>query len=81
MIGSLADESGERRDGVEGRVAIIVEMGFDAVILCSGSALEFRRFVYLRFNNILIQTNHSFGPVPFRLTIPFPEIFYKFITR
>jgi hypothetical protein len=26
MIGSLGEESGERRDGVEGRVAIIVEM-------------------------------------------------------
>jgi hypothetical protein len=26
MIASLAEERGERRDGVEGRVAIIVEM-------------------------------------------------------
>lgn len=49
MTGSLAEERGERRDGVEGRVAIIVLMGsVDAVTLCCGICVEFRRFVYNR---------------------------------
>jgi len=46
MIGSLGEESGERREGVEGRVAIIVEMEVVMTRLLFGICVEFRRFVY-----------------------------------